>query len=54
MLEAFYPFGGNGYVKIFLRESFHIGVWGSNPQYFTEQEHSRNVVQFVEIKIIII
>jgi hypothetical protein len=38
-----------------LKESLsHIGVWGSNPQDFTEQAHSRKVVQLKKIKIIII
>jgi hypothetical protein len=38
-----------------LKESLsHSGVWGSNPQDFTEQAHSRKVVQLEKIKIIII
>jgi hypothetical protein len=38
-----------------LKESLsHSGVWGSNPQDFTEQAQSRKVVQLEKIKIIII
>jgi hypothetical protein len=38
-----------------LKESLsHSGVWGSNPQDFTEQAHSRKVVQLEKIKIVII
>jgi hypothetical protein len=42
-------------VKIFLkRVSPIVGVWGSNPQDFTEQAQSRKVVQLEKIKIVII
>jgi hypothetical protein len=38
-----------------LKESFsHSRVWGINPQDFTEQAHSRKVVQLEKIKIVII
>jgi hypothetical protein len=38
-----------------LKESLsHSKVWGSNPQDFIEQAHSRKVVQLEKIKFIII
>jgi hypothetical protein len=38
-----------------LKESLsNSGVWGSNPQDFTEQAQSRKVLQLEKIKIIII
>jgi hypothetical protein len=41
-------------MNICLKSLSHSGVWGSNPQDFTEQAQSRKVVQLEKIKIVII
>jgi hypothetical protein len=54
MLESWCLFGDNERMKIFLLESLHSVVWGSNPQDFTEQAQSRKTVQLEGDKIVII
>jgi hypothetical protein len=54
MLDACILFGCNGYVKIFLRESFPYLLWGSNPQDFFKLVHSRKEFHLEVEKIVFI
>jgi hypothetical protein len=54
MLKSCHSFGGNGYVKIFVRELFPYWGMGEQSEDFTEQAQSRKLVQLEDIKIVII